>query len=285
MRYTIARIVVELPDDLITGHFGRALEPFASAGGETHLELCSGECPAPQSDWHELDRFDFADADADCIFGADSAGYLLEMTPRDGSAPARFRKKFDDKSATTDCTPSHNPALFRFGLWIIYNLAALPHGRVAFHSSVISLGGRSVLFLGESGTGKSTHTRLWRETIAGARLLNDDSPIVGIAADGGIEVFGSPWSGKTPCYRNVVEPAAGFVRLSQAPHNRIRPLRSIEALGALLPSLPPAFAHDERLMDLEYAIVSRIIATTRVCHLECLPDGAAAELSRKTIFE
>ena len=90
--------------------------------------------------------------------------------------------------------------------------------------------------------------------------------------------------GKTPCYRNVSHPIAGIVRLSQAPQNRIRRLRPIEAIGALLPSCPPSFAHDERLEDAICRLVSQIVAQVPVYHLECLPDAAAARLSCRTVF-
>ena len=141
--------------------------------------------------------------------------------------------------------------------------------------------GRAVLFLGESGTGKSTHTRLWREEIPGARLLNDDSPIVRIVA-GVPTAFGSPWSGKTPCYRNESYPIAAFVRLKQAPHNRIDRLPVIQAIGALLPSCPPAFAYDAALQDNICNTLSQLLARVPVYQLECLPDAAAAQLSFRT---
>ena len=205
------------------------------------------------------------------------------MMPRDGSAPARYRMAYGAAAARSDITPGHNPALFRFGVWILFNIAALPLGAVAFHSSVIRYRGRGVLFLGESGTGKSTHTRLWREHIPGAELLNDDSPIIR-ATDSEALVHGSPWSGKTPCYRNESCPIAAVVRLSQAPHNRIRRLRPIESIGALLPSAPPAFARDERLSDDTCGLLSRLIAQVPVYHLECLPDAAAAQLACRTVF-
>ena len=134
------------------------------------LILHTGLLAGDTAGYCELDAFDFTDADADCRFGRDTEGYLLTMTPRDGSAPARFHKAFGSPDATSDITPEHNPALFRFGLWTMFNIAALERRAVAVHSSVISLDGRAVLFLGESGTGKSTHTRLWREHIPGARL-------------------------------------------------------------------------------------------------------------------
>ena len=247
------------------------------------LILHTGLLAGDTAGYCELDAFDFTDADADCRFGRDTEGYLLTMTPRDGSAPARYRMAYGAAAARSDITPGHNPALFRFGVWILFNIAALPLGAVAFHSSVISYRGRGVLFLGESGTGKSTHTRLWREHIPGAELLNDDSPIIR-ATDSEALVHGSPWSGKTPCYRNESCPIAAVVRLSQAPHNRIRRLRPIESIGALLPSAPPAFARDERLSDDTCGLLSRLIAQVPVYHLECLPDAAAAQLACRTVF-
>ena len=54
---------------------------------------------------------------------------------------------------------------------------------------VLFIRGKRFFFLGESGTGKSTHTRLWRENIAGSKLLNDDSPIVRYE-EGGVWVYG-----------------------------------------------------------------------------------------------
>ena len=225
MNYTIANIRVSLPDACTGEHFTRALRPFLTLGaGPADLALEIVPRIPAEADYRELDIFEFPDADADCRFGTDAAGYLLEMTPRDGSAPARYRMAYGAAAARSDITPGHNPALFRFGVWILFNIAALPLGAVAFHSSVIRYRGRGVLFLGESGTGKSTHTRLWREHIPGAELLNDDSPIIR-ATDSEALVHGSPWSGKTPCYRNESCPIAAVVRLSQAPHNRIRRLR------------------------------------------------------------
>ena len=119
------------------------------------------------------------------------------------------------------------------------------------------------------------------EHISGAQLLNDDSPIVRVV-EGVPTVFGSPWSGKTPCYRNESYPIAAFVRLAQAPHNRIARLPVVRAIGALLPSCPPAFAYDAQLQDNICDTLSQLIARVPVYQLECLPDADAARLSFET---
>ena len=88
MNYTIANIRVPLPDACTGEHFTRALRPFLTLGaGPADLALEIVPRIPAEADYRELDIFEFPDADADCRFGTDAAGYLLEMTPRDGSAP------------------------------------------------------------------------------------------------------------------------------------------------------------------------------------------------------
>lgn len=174
--------------------------------------------------------------------------------------------------------------LFRFAIWVGFGLMTANKGTIAIHSSCIVSDGRAVIFLGESGTGKSTHTRLWRENIHGAVLLNDDSPIVRVHNDGQVWVYGSPWSGKTPCYKAERYPLAACVRLSQAPYNKIHKLHVIKGYAALHPSCPPEFAYDERIYSHISSTLGKMLKKVPVYHLECLPDAAAAKLSHKTIL-
>ena len=227
-----------------------------------------------------------ADSNSDSAFYATERGYLYSIVSRnDNQQPALFYIDSTTNEVITDIKPSDSISLavLRFGIWVMFGTVILKYGAVAIHSSVIVAEGRGVLFLGESGTGKSTHTRLWRENIEGAKLLNDDSPIVRIV-DGEVRVYGSPWSGKTPCYKNEVYPMAGLCRLSQAPHNRITRLSNLMAIGALLPSCPPIFAHDSALQDMICATVGNIVRGVKSYHLECLPNSEAAELSYNTII-
>lgn len=232
----------------------------------------------------ELTRFDLEGwGGAECIFGRTDKDYVLHIVGPDGG---ELLFVYDRESNRAQCNVSRDVpdmSAVRFGLWFMTALATVGHNVTPVHSSAIVCNGRAVLFLGESGTGKSTHTRLWRENIDGAVLLNDDSPFIGFV-DGRATAFGAPWSGKTPCYKQEQYPIAAIVRLSQAPHNAIRPLRSVHAIGALLPSLTPAFGYDDELQDRMLATLSKIISQVPVYHLECLPDAAAARLSYDTVF-
>lgn len=81
------------------------------------------------------------------------------------------------------------------------------------------------MLLGKSGTGKSTHSRLWLKYIPDTKLLNDDNPAVRIMDNNTIMIYGTPWSGKTPCYKNVGVLLEGLVRLRQAPENQWKKYR------------------------------------------------------------
>ena len=213
-------------------------------------------------------------------FGSTEDGFFLKQTPANEEPLLLWTKAHND---VVFLAGNLSLRLVRFALWIGYGLKTAASGTIAIHSSCIVADGRAVIFLGESGTGKSTHTRLWRENIPSAVLLNDDSPIVRII-DGSAWVYGSPWSGKTPCYKQERYPLAACVRLSQAPYNAIRKLHVIKGFAALHPSCPPEFAYDERLYSHISATLSSLLKKVPVYHLECLPDSAAAWLSHNTVY-
>lgn len=232
----------------------------------------------------ELTRFDFAEGDAECIFFRSGDDYILTIENEQQPQHIFMCNRQSVCSVRTNAgMVDTNPSFLRFGTWFMLNIASVHRTIAAVHSSVIVCHEEAVMFLGESGTGKSTHTRLWRENIEGAVLLNDDSPFVGIH-DGKIIAYGSPWSGKTPCYKSESYPIRAIVRLSQAPHNKMYRLGKLQAIGALLPSLPPAFAYDEQLEDAVMNVLSAVVSKVPVYHLECLPDADAAQLSYSTIY-
>ncbi len=226
-------------------------------------------------------EFEYAHGD----FGRTENGYIFIMERKESNEKLIFYKANGSPEVLCDVRGTDMPdaSLLRFGLWMMFGVVINPLYGIAIHSSAIVKDKGGVLCLGESGTGKSTHTRLWRENIEGAKLLNDDSPIIRLV-EGVPTVFGSPWSGKTHCYHNVSFPIRGFIRLSQAPYNRIKRLDVLSAIGALLPSCPPAFAYDAELQDNICETLSQMIAGAPVYHLECLPDAEAAYTSYNEIY-
>lgn len=188
---------------------------------------------------------------------------------------------FTKVSAVICWEDRYAPVALSSMLRIVCSQAIIPHAAVSMHASVVVNDGKAVLFMGKSGTGKSTHTRLWLEHIPGSSLLNDDNPIVRIVGDEVI-AYGSPWSGKTHCYKNEGALAAGFVRLKQAPYNKYSPCEDIAAFKALLPG-SSVLRHDKILHSLLCGTLIEIAGLTKVGEMECLPNMDAAETCFKSV--
>lgn len=211
-------------------------------------------------------------------------GYRMLIHNVDGSLAARFESNAD----FTVCKVTPQGALLnqRFGIdnsiMIAYAFATAPHDTLLMHASVPVKDERGYLFLGKSGTGKSTHCELWLKHIEGTVRINDDNPVVRVMDDGEVWVFGSPWSGKTPIYMNVGYPIGGFLRLHQAPHNKIRQVSKLEGFASILSSCS-TMIWDKVSYDGICNTISKVVAKVRCFDLECLPDRDAALLSYSTM--
>lgn len=166
---------------------------------------------------------------------------------------------------------------------IAYSQAILYHDSLAIHAAAVFQGGKSYLFMGKSGTGKSTHARLWMEHIPGTGLLNDDNPAIRVLF-GKAYAFGTPWSGKTPCYRPWFFPVGGMVRLVQAPENRFALQEGGDAFAAVYPGCS-AIIQDEALRGRLYDTVARLADEVPVGTLECRPEKEAAILCHKSLLK
>lgn len=162
-------------------------------------------------------------------------------------------------------------------LMILYAFASAPHGTLEMHASVVRHAGKGYLFLGHSGAGKSTHSRQWLKAIPDTLLMNDDNPVVRVFDGSRINVYGSPWSGKTPCYRNISAPVGGFAQIVQAPHNLLRKMSLVESY-AMLYSSCSGFKAEPKIADGLHATIEKIVAKIGCHTMECLPDEDAARV-------
>lgn len=196
---------------------------------------------------------------------------LLEFTP-------------DFSTAKVCLNGNYNMRTFGLNnaLMMMYAFAGSLQNTLLVHASVVRKDGYGYLCLGVSGTGKSTHTGLWLKHIPDTDLMNDDNPIVRLTPEGIATVYGSPWSGKTPCYRNVEAPIGAFLQLKQAPYNKIRQQTVVESFASILPSCS-VMKWDDRNYVSTCDTVSAIMQRVPTYLLECLPDEAACRLSYETI--
>lgn len=148
---------------------------------------------------------------------------------------------------------------------------------LVFHGSVVAVDGQGYLFTAKSGTGKSTHTRFWRETFGErAVMVNDDKPFLRIEKDR-ILVCGSPWSGKHGLDTNVTVPLKAICILERGSENVIRPIEPKEALLMLLQqsNRPLDKGQLVRYMDLVDGLADRTALWKMACNL----DPKAAEVA------
>lgn len=189
-----------------------------------------------------------------------------------GFREVRLYMEWSDKSAG---------AVLNSLMRIAFSQAILPCQALSVHASCVYLDGRSYLFMGKSGTGKSTHSALWMASFNGCDLLNDDNPVIRIRG-GQVMAYGTPWSGKTACYRNLSFPVAGMVRLYQASENRFVECKDIEAFVALIPGCS-AIMQDPVLYDFLCDTVTQLSQMVKVGILYCLPDQNAAILCHEKL--
>lgn len=150
------------------------------------------------------------------------------------------------------------------------------------HSSSVTYEGKGYLFSANSGTGKSTHTRLWQQIFGEeAKVFNDDkTPLRRL--DGTWYAYGAPWCGKDNININMKVPVAGICFLKQGPENRIRRLSQAEAIARIVSQTIRKYKNVERL-DLMLSHVEKIVQEIPVFELENRPEPDAARLSYETM--
>ena len=259
-------------------------EPFACTEGETVFDLAvaSGDAPAYTEEMRQEDEKLRVDGHSSgigqtIVCGHTAAGEAVFEFHWWGTTAGWLICSDDYRQGRLLTTGHYVKMAIDNALMVMFALATAQRQTVLFHAAVVSYEGRGYMFLGPSGTGKSTHASLWQRYIAGTQLVNDDNPVVRIGEDGEATVYGSPWSGKTPCYRNVRYPLGAIVLLSQAPYNKIQRLGAIHAYAALVESISGK-RWDGHIADGLHRTENALASTVAVWHLECLPDEAAARL-------
>lgn len=183
------------------------------------------------------------------------------------------------------CALNGNYNMRNFGLnnalMLVFAFAGARRQTLLIHASLVRQNGFGYAFIAKSGTGKSTQVSMWLRHLPGCDLMNDDNPIVRIV-DGKPMIYGGPWSGKTPCYRNVSAPVGAITRIDRAEKNFVEKLGPIEAFASLLASVS-SMKWDEDIYSLICDTVSQIVETTDLYILHCRPDKESALVCNKAI--
>ena len=148
---------------------------------------------------------------------------------------------------------------------------------ILLHGSTVGVDGSAYLFTAPCGTGKSTHTRFWREVFGErAVMVNDDKAFLRVTAEG-VFAYGSPWSGKHGLDSNVCLPLKGICFLQRGSDNRIQRGAARAYFGELCHQtlMPEDISRQRKAIDLIAALVQQV----PLWEMECIKDPSAAFVS------
>lgn len=191
------------------------------------------------------------------------------------------------------CALAGDADMRRFGLnnaiMLVFAFAGSQHDTLLVHASLVRHEGYGYAFIAKSGTGKSTQVANWLRTIPGCDLMNDDNPIIrtnlksrSSSYGNNTIIYGSPWSGKTPCYRNVCAPLGAITRIDRALDNSVERMRPLEAFGSFLPSCS-AMKWDKGIYSRICDAVTEVVSEVPIYTLHCTAAPESAVICHKGI--
>lgn len=160
---------------------------------------------------------------------------------------------------------------------------SVDYGVVLCHGSVVEVDGMAYMFTAASGTGKSTHTKLWREYFGDrAIMINDDKPLLRFKEDG-VYVYGTPWDGKHHISTNKSAKLAGICLLRQDKENSIRKMEPQESLTMLMNQTYRPRNAEALLKTFDY--IDELINRVPMYNMGCTISEEAVEVAYKAMSE
>jgi hypothetical protein len=159
----------------------------------------------------------------------------------------------------------------------------MAHDALLLHAAVIELDGRAIAFSARSGTGKSTHIKLWKNVFGDrVQIVNGDKPIIRFSSDGTPIAYGTPWAGKEGWQRNVGVPLRSIVILRRGETDRLLPISREEAAIDLLGQVLLGDTEAEATASME--LLDRLMVSVDLKVLYCTPTETAARVAFAGLF-
>ncbi len=154
------------------------------------------------------------------------------------------------------------------------------HSRILMHGASISYNEHAYLFTAPSGTGKSTHIRLWKKYLGDdVKIVNGDKPFISLENEP--MIYGSPWAGKENWHRNCKMPLKGICFVQRGTTNSIRRIEASDCLSLLFKQVYlPA---DTLAAGLTLELVDMLIKKVPLYVLSCDMSEDAVKCSFETL--
>ena len=238
--------------------------------------------PYPKEKRRRIRAFDTGNGDT-IVDKLDNGGYQYIIKDITGASCCLLITNKDFSECRCALNGNYNMRCFGLNnaLMLIFAFAGSKIDTLLIHASLVRQNGYGYAFIAKSGTGKSTQVSMWLRYLKGCDLMNDDNPIVRII-DGEAYIYGSPWSGKTPCYRNVKAKLGAITRIDRAEKNWVEHLPPIEAFASLLPSCS-SMKWDQDIFNNICNTITKLVEKGNIFTLHCLPNKEAAEVCNQAI--
>ena len=263
-----------------------SFEPFRVNTLEGHLffSLLVDDSlkPYPKDKRKRIRAFDTGNGDT-IVDRLDNGGYQYIIKDINGASCCLLQTNKDFSDCRCALNGNYNMRCFGLNnaLMLIFAFAGSRLQTLLIHASLVRQNGYGYAFIAKSGTGKSTQVSMWLRYLKGCDLMNDDNPIIRFI-DGEPYIYGSPWSGKTPCYRNVKAKLGAITRIDRDSSNWVERLSPIEAFASLLHSCS-SMKWDQDIFNDICNTITRLVETSNIYTLHCLPNREAAEVCNQAI--
>ena len=238
--------------------------------------------PYPKEKRHRIRAFDTGNGDT-IVDKLDNGGYQYIIKDINGAECCLLLTNKDFSDCRCALNGNYNMRCFGLNnaLMLIFAFAGSLKETLLIHASLVRQNGYGYAFIAKSGTGKSTQVSMWLRYLKGCDLMNDDNPIIRII-NGEAFIYGSPWSGKTPCYRNVKAKLGAITRIDRDTKNWVERLSPIESFASLLPSCS-SMKWDEDIFHHICDTITKLVENSHIYTLHCLPNKEAAEVCNEAI--
>lgn len=185
------------------------------------------------------------------------------------------------KQSSRSCAPYEAESVLIFTK--LCNAVLDDFGGFFFHSSCVELDGEAYVFSAESGTGKSTHTALWKKHFGSrAAVINDDKPIIR-RCNGKFCVYGTPWMGKSNVGKNTKAPVRAVYILQRAEKNSVKRVKPSQVIGQLLDAA--VLDYERSRMEKLLGLFDEFFSTVPLFLLSCNMEENAAETAYNAVSD
>lgn len=202
----------------------------------------------------------------------------------DDSAPAEFTVSVDPERMKAEQAevPGISACCAESRCLLKQVIQELPQFRaIMFHGACIAYEGRAYIFAAPSGTGKTTHVRLWKQQFGDkVTVINGDKPVL-YMGDTTIEAFSSPWAGKENWFTPFTCSLGAICFLERGEQNSISPVYGEKAVECLFKQIPLPQKRESLMLTLSY--MDRIVTTVPMYIMKCNMTPEAAEMSCKAL--